>query len=54
MMPALLVALATLITLALQIHLSRRFSLDGYASVGIDLQTARVRDRYLGGFSWAF
>lgn len=38
----------------LQIHLSRRFSLDGYAAVGIDLRGGAVRDRYLGGFTWAF
>lgn len=38
----------------LQIHLSRRFSLDGYASIGIDLRGGTVRDRYLAGFTWAF
>lgn len=38
----------------IQIHLSRRFSLDGYAAVGIDLRDGTVRDRYLAGFTWAF
>jgi Caspase domain len=36
-----------------QVHLSRRFSLDGYASVGFDFD-GRRRDRYLAGFTWAF
>ncbi len=36
-----------------QVHLSRRFSLDGYASVGVDFE-GHLRDRYLGGFTWAF
>lgn len=37
-----------------QVHLSRRFSLDGYASWSFDLGTGDVRDRYLAGFTWAF
>jgi len=38
----------------LQVHLSRRFSVDGYASWSIDLRNGEVRDRYLGGFTWGF
>jgi hypothetical protein len=37
-----------------QVHLSRRFSLDAYASWSVDLGDGAVRDRYLGGFTWAF
>jgi hypothetical protein len=37
-----------------QVHLSRRFSLDAYASWSIDLKDGAFRDRYLAGFSWAF
>jgi hypothetical protein len=37
-----------------QIHLSRRFSLDGYASLGFDLRGGPLRDRYLAGFTVAF
>ncbi|HEU4406275.1 MAG TPA: caspase family protein [Polyangiaceae bacterium] len=36
-----------------QVHLSRKFSLDGYASVGVDFE-GRLRDRYLAGFTWGF
>jgi hypothetical protein len=38
----------------LQVHLSRRFSLDGYASWAVDLQSGDLHDRYLAGFTWAF
>jgi len=38
-----------------QVHLSRRFSLDAYASWSFDLRPrGDVRDQYLGGFTWAF
>jgi hypothetical protein len=37
-----------------QVHLSRRFSLDAYASWSVDLRDGAVSDRYLGGFTWAF
>jgi hypothetical protein len=36
-----------------QLHLSRRFSIDGYASVGVGFEGG-LRDRYLAGFTWAF
>jgi hypothetical protein len=35
-----------------QVHLSRRFSLDGYAAWWFDLAGGPVRDRYLAGFTW--
>ena len=38
----------------LQVHLSRRFSLDAYASWAVDLRQGGVLDRYLGGCTWAF
>jgi hypothetical protein len=37
-----------------QVQLTRRFSLDAYASWSIDLRTGDARDRYLGGFTYAF
>lgn len=37
-----------------QVHLSRRFSLDAYASWQIDLKGGPASDRYLAGFTWAF
>ncbi len=37
-----------------QLHLSDRFSLDAYASWGIDFRTADVSERYLGGFTSSF
>jgi hypothetical protein len=37
-----------------QVHLSRRFSLDAYAAWAFDLRGGPMSDRYLGGFSWAF
>lgn len=36
------------------VQLSRRLSLDAYASWSVDLRTADVRDRYLGGFTYAW
>ena len=36
----------------LQVHLSKRFSLDAYASFGVDLRNGTLRDRYLAGFTW--
>ncbi|MCU0687024.1 MAG: caspase family protein [Polyangiaceae bacterium] len=36
-----------------RVHLSRRFSIDGDASVGVNLD-GDLRDRYLAGFTWAF
>ena len=38
----------------IQVHLSRRFSLDAYASWSVDLRDGAVSDRYLGGFTYAF
>jgi hypothetical protein len=38
----------------IEVFLSPSFSLDGYASWGVDLQTHDVRDRYLAGFTWLF
>lgn len=37
-----------------QIHVSRSFSLDAYASLGIDLRNGDLRDRYLAGFTVSF
>lgn len=37
-----------------EVFLSPAFSLDGYASWGLDLDTRDVRGRYLGGFTWLF
>ena len=37
----------------IQIHVSPRLSLDGYASWSIDVHGGTVRDRYLAGFTWA-
>jgi hypothetical protein len=36
------------------VHLSPRFSLDGYTSWAVNLRTGDVRDRYLAGFTWNF
>ncbi len=36
----------------LQVHMSKRFSLDAYASFGVDLRNGTLRDRYLAGFTW--
>ena len=38
----------------LQVHLTKSFSLDAYASVGVDLRNGALRDRYVGGFTWVF
>jgi len=37
-----------------QLHISPKFSLDGYASWSVDVHGGAVRDRYLGGITWAF
>jgi hypothetical protein len=37
-----------------QLHLTRGLSLDGYASVSVDLRDGSIRDRYLGGFTLDF
>jgi hypothetical protein len=37
-----------------QVHVSRRFSIDAHASWSVDLRGGGVRDRYLGGFTYAF
>jgi hypothetical protein len=37
-----------------QIHLSRRFSLDAHAGWWVNLRSGGVSDQYLGGFTWAF
>lgn len=37
-----------------QVQLTRRFSLDAYASWSVDARTGDVRDRYLGGFTYAY
>jgi hypothetical protein len=36
----------------ISVHLSPRFSLDGYASWAVDLESGAVHDRYLAGFTW--
>jgi len=36
------------------VQLSRRLSLDAYASWSVDLHSANVRDRYLGGWTYAW
>jgi len=36
------------------VQISRRLSLDAYASWSVDLRSADVRDRYLGGFTYAW
>ena len=38
----------------IQLHLTPKFSIDGYASWSIDVRGGAVRDRYLGGITWAF
>jgi hypothetical protein len=37
-----------------QLHLSRSFSLDLWASVSIELETGDLYDQYLLGFTWDF
>lgn len=37
-----------------QVNVSRRLSLDAYASWSVDLGGAPVRDRYLGGFTYVY
>jgi hypothetical protein len=37
-----------------QVHLSPAFSLDAYASWGINLRNGSVHDQYLAGVSWSF
>ena len=36
----------------ISVHLSERFSLDGYASWAVDLGASAVHVRYLAGFTW--
>jgi hypothetical protein len=38
----------------LQLFVGESLSIDAYATWAINLDTGDVRDRYLGGFSWAF
>jgi hypothetical protein len=38
----------------LQVYLSNRFSLDGYATWSFSLKDGTLRDTYLLGFSWNF
>lgn len=38
----------------MQLHLSRAFALDLWASVGIELETGDLYDKYLLGFTWDF
>jgi hypothetical protein len=37
-----------------QVYVSRRLSLDAYASWAVDLRSRDVLDRYLAGLSWTF
>jgi len=37
-----------------QVHVTRSWSVDAYASWSVDLRTADVQDRYLGGFTYAW
>jgi len=37
-----------------QVYVTPKLSLDGYASWSVDVHGGSVRDRYLGGITWAF